>query len=90
MQGSQAESSAVLPAGSGAVDRLTTIVFQKLWDRDKELTNYLLTHIPRRIEQEEMFRPKGPDCKYYKALCQTIAMDAVEGKPTPRILEILR
>ena len=71
------------------VNALIPIIFKLLWQRDEDFRRLLLAHSPRRSQQEAFFRRKGHNCKYYRALCHTIALDTVEGKIHPNVVEFL-
>ena len=59
------------------------------WDRDEDLHRILRVYHPLRLEQERYFRPRGPDCKYYAALCYSVALDAIDGK-IPGLMELVK
>jgi len=79
----------VVPDGPDEYKPLVPAVFKLLQERNEDLFRILKAYDPLRIEQERFFRPRGPDCKWYHALCHKIAMEACGGQ-LPGALEILK
>ena len=68
---------------------MTKVVFELLWSRNERMTQLLAAYAPRRLEQEQIFRGRGKDCRYYTALCKTIVAEVIEGKLAPEFMELI-